>query len=133
MWCKLRVAVLLVAFMTSPFVPAQAHHSLDAEFHRGQHMKVTGLVTKIEWMNPHAWLIVDVKESDTGKVTKWALQLPSPNMLNRLGWARDPFKLGITVTVDGYPAKDGSRRGCAQEVVSSEGKRLFVSGTSGTL
>src|SRR5688572_8862605 len=131
MWRKLRIAVLLVGFMATSFIGASAHHSLDAEFNRSQHLRVTGLVTKIEWMNPHAWLFVDVKNTDTGKVSKWALQLPSPNMLNRLGWARDPFKLGVIITVEGFPAKDGSPRVCAQEVTSSEGKKLFVSGSSG--
>ena len=128
MWRKLRIAVLLAGSLAASLVPASAHHSLDAEFNREAQLRVTGLVTKLEWMNPHVWLFLDVRDAETGKATRWALQLPSPNMLSRQGWSPEPFKSGTVVIVDGYRAKDGSRRGLAREVTSSEGKKLFVSG-----
>ena len=129
-WRKLRIAVPLFATLAAPLVSALAHHSLDAEFSREEHFHVTGRITKVEWMNPHAWFFIDVNASGNAKITTWALQLPSPNMLYRLGWERDPFKPGAVVTVDGYRAKDGSARGSVQEVVSSEGKKLFVRSSS---
>ena len=129
MWPRFRI-VLLVVILAGPLVSALAHHSLDAEFNREMQFHVTGRITKVEWMNPHAWLFIDVNDSGTARVTRWALQLPSPNMLYRLGWDRDPFKPGIVVTVDGYRAKDGSPRGTVQEVVSSEGKKLYVRSSS---
>lgn len=130
MWPKFRIALLMVVVLTAPLVSALAHHSLDAEFNRDVQFHVTGRITKVEWMNPHAWLFIDVNDAGTARVTKWALQLPSPNMLYRQGWDRDPFKPGIIVTVDGYRAKDGSSRGTVQEVVSSEGKKLYVRASS---
>jgi len=130
MWRRFRIALPLVLSLAAPLVSALAHHSLDAEFNREEHFHVTGRIIRVEWMNPHAWFFIDVNTTGNAKITRWALQLPSPNMLYRLGWERDPFKPGTVVTVDGYRAKDGSPRGSVEEVVSSEGKKLFVRASS---
>jgi hypothetical protein len=77
-----------------------AHHSFSAEFDANQPLKFTGTVTKVEWVNPHAWLYIDVKD-ETGKVTNWGWEMGSPNSLLRLGWTRNSLKPGEVVTIEG--------------------------------
>jgi hypothetical protein len=120
------VRVLLLLTIISACPPSVvAHHSLSAEFDLEKHMTVTGVLTQVVWMNPHVLIHVDVKRASSGKVETWSLQLPSPNILSRLGWQREPFTRGAVVTVNGYPSKDGSKRGSAKEVLSS-GRKLFA-------
>ena len=112
-------AVLLAA------VPVVAHHSFAAEFDAAKPIKLTGVVTKVEWMNPHAYFYIDVSEE--GKVSNWALEMGSPNGLMRQGWTRNSMKIGETVTVEGSRAKDGSLVGNARSVILvSTGQRLFA-------
>src|SRR5690349_8574039 len=87
--------------------PLLAHHSFSAEFDASKPVHLTGIVTKVEWMNPHTFFYLDVKDPATGKVTNWALEMGSPNGLTREGWTRDTLKTGDQVTVDGSAAKDG--------------------------
>ena len=91
---------------------------------------LSGVITRVEWGNPHTWLFVDVEDSASHRRTSWALQLPSPNLFERLGWNRAPFQSGITVRVDGYPAKDGSRKVCVLDLTSSDGKKLYTERSS---
>ncbi len=102
----------------------QAHHSFAAEFDSTQPVKVTGIVTKVEWRNPHTFFYVDV-EAESGKIQNWAMELGSPNGLTRRGWNRDSLKVGDVVTVEGSRARDGTLKGSASTVVLSSGKRLF--------
>ena len=105
----------------------EAHHSFAAEFDAAKPFKLTGAVTKIEWQNPHAWLHMDVVDSETKKVTNWAVELDSPNALMRAGWTRNTLKVGDEVTVEGAQAKDGTNVGNARVVVlAATGKRLFA-------
>ena len=119
------IAVLLAG------VPMVAHHSFAAEFDSAKTIKLTGTVTKIEWMNPHARFYLDVKD-DGGKVINWEFELGSPNGLMRQGWTRNSMKIGDSVSVQGSKAKDGSNLANARTVKLSDGKRLFAGSASET-
>jgi len=123
---KTKLALGIAALgMVLASVPAIAHHSFAAEFDSTKPIKLTGSVTKIEWMNPHAYFYIDVKDA-SGKVTNWGLEMGSPNGLMRQGWTRNSMKIGDEVTVEGSAAKDGSNIGNARSVTLSTGTRLFA-------
>jgi hypothetical protein len=104
---------------------AAAHHSFAAEFDRNLPVTVTGTVTNVEWMNPHARFYIDVKGED-GKTVNWDFELASPNGLMRRGWNRNSMKIGDTVTVTGSRAKNNPLVGNASTVTLADGKRLFA-------
>jgi hypothetical protein len=110
-----------------------AHHSFAAEFDANKTFKFSGPVTKVEWMNPHTFFYIDVKDEKTGKVTNWAMEMGSPNGLMRNGWTRNSMKVGDIVTVEGSMAKDGSPTGNARTVVlQATGQKLFAGSSQGT-
>jgi hypothetical protein len=127
---KIKTAVIAAAFgVLVTAAPMLAHHSFSAEFDREKPFKATGTVTKVDWMNPHIWFYIDVKDEKTGKVTNWGWEMGSPIGLMRRGWTRNSLKIGSTVQVDGFLAKDGSNNANATTVVV-DGKKLFA-GSSG--
>ena len=129
---KMRLAVVAAgACMLLAGVPAIAHHSFAAEFDASKPVKLTGTVTKIEWMNPHAYFYIDVKD-ESGKVTNWGMEMGSPNGLMRQGWSRNSMKIGDEVTVEGSRAKDGSNTANARAVSLANGQRLFAASSQGS-
>ena len=126
------VVVLAAVALFATVRPTVAHHSFAAEFDASKPFKMTGTVTKVEWMNPHTFFYIDVVDEKTKKVTNWAMEMGSPNGLMRQGWSRNSMKVGEKVTVEGSLAKDGSPTGNARIVVlESTGKRLFAASSQG--
>ena len=120
-------ALLSLALSTVVF----AHHQFTSEFDWKKPVTLKGTVTKIEWMNPHVWFYLDIKDQ-AGTVTNWGMEMGSPNGLMRNGWTRNSMKPGDTVTVEGSLAKDGSPRGNARTVLlKSTGQRLFAASSQG--
>jgi len=109
---------------------AAAHHSFAAQYDANKPLTLKGVVTKMEWMNPHSRFYVDVKD-DAGNVVNWNIELASPNVLLRQGWTRDSLKTGDLVTVEGAHAKDGSNMANAQRVTLADGRRVFAGSSGG--
>ncbi len=110
--------------LVMPGIPAVAHHSVGAEFDLSKRITLQGRITKIEWMNPHVYLYVDVNAD--GKTANWACETAGPNTLARQGWSQMSLKIGDRVTVVGYQARDGSHVASAREVVLANGHKVFV-------
>ncbi|HTB16464.1 MAG TPA: DUF6152 family protein [Bryobacteraceae bacterium] len=110
--------------LTWPGMPTYAHHSVGAEFDLNKQVTLRGQVTKIEWMNPHVYLYVDVTAG--GKAANWACETAGPNTLARQGWSRMTLKIGDQVTVVGYRARDGAYVVSARQVVLADGRKVFV-------
>ncbi len=106
-------------------IPVLAHHSFAAQYDRSKPNTITGPVTKIDWINPHARIFMDVKD-ESGKTVSWEVELGPPAMLLRRGWTRNSLKIGEVVTVNGFVAKDGSNLTNAQNVTLSDGKKVFA-------
>jgi hypothetical protein len=109
--------------------PAIAHHSFAAEFDASKAIRLTGSLTKIEWTNPHSYFYLDVKD-EKGVVANWACEGAAPGALSRRGFKKGDIKLGDTLIVDGYRAKDGSRLIDARRVTLPDGRNIY-GGTPG--
>ncbi len=118
------IALLLAA------PPAVTHHAFAAEFDSTKPVKLRGSITKMEWINPHAWMHLDVTDED-GTVVSWMIEAGPPGALVRRGWTRDSVRPGTEVLVEGYQATDGAMRANGRDVTFPDGRRLFA-GSSGT-
>ena len=110
--------------------PVPAHHAFAAEFDAKKPIKLRGVVTKVEWINPHAWIHIEVKRPD-GVVEQWMIEGGTPNTLVRRGFTKASLKEGTEITVEGYRAKNGALRANGADLILPDGRRLFL-GSSGT-
>ena len=124
------VSALIGAALFAATSPVIAHHAFSAEFDSKRPVTLRGTVVKVEWINPHSWFHVDVKNKD-GSVERWMIEGGNPNNLFRRGWSKDIISPGMEIVVDGYQAKDASRRANGRDLTFANGQRLFM-GSSGT-
>jgi len=126
-WVVASTALLLLATTTRE---TAAHHSFAAEFDANNPVTLYGTIMKMEWINPHSWLHIDVKNAD-GTTTPWMIEGATPNTLLRRGFTRDAVKAGTEITIVGFRAKNGANRANGRDLVLADGSRLFM-GSPGT-
>jgi hypothetical protein len=124
------VVAVTAAVLIAAGAAVSAHHSFAAEFDSEKPIQLRGTVVRVEWINPHTWIHIDVKEPD-GKVARWMIEGGTPNTLLRRGLTRDTLPAGTEILVDGYRAKNGSNRANGRDLTFPDGRRLFM-GSSGT-
>ncbi len=128
---RTKICVAVAAFgLLLAAAPSWAHHAFAAEFDVNKPLVLKGTVTKMEWINPHAWIHINVKDAD-GKTTEWMIEAGAPNGLLRRGFTKQSLPPGTEVVVEGWQAKDGSNRANGSNITLPDGKKLFV-GSSGT-
>jgi hypothetical protein len=122
---KLRFAFFSAVLSLAMGLPLLAHHSFSAEYDETKPVSITGIVKKVEWQNPHIWFYVDVKDTN-GKITTWGFSGGPPGMLQRRGITRDVLKVGDTIKVTGFRAKDGSNNASGGNVTFADGRQVFA-------
>lgn len=127
---RTRMLLAIVAVFLLVPVSLWAHHAFAAEFDATKPVKLRGVVTKMDWINPHAWIHIEVKATD-GKVTKWMIEAAAPNAMLRRGFNQDSLPVGTEILIEGYQAKDGANRANGSSITYPDGKKLFI-GSQGT-
>src|SRR5262245_63778754 len=121
---------LLAALLLSAAAPVRAHHAFAAEFDATKQVTLKGTIAKMDWINPHAWLHIDVKEQD-GTVTRWMVELGPPNSLLKRGWTKQSVPAGVEVVVVGYQSRDGAKRLNGRDVTLPDGRQFFAGSSYG--
>lgn len=122
--------VALAGVLAGSVASVSAHHAFSAEFDAARPVTLRGAVTRLEWINPHSWLYLDVKDAD-GTVVAWKVEMGAPNQLLRRGWNKNSLPAGMEIIVEGYRAKNGANIANGGNITLADGRKLFV-GSSGT-
>lgn len=129
--CSTLFRVVVASLLAAPLAaPARAHHSFAAEYDSNKPLNVKGAVTKIEWLNPHVYFYIDVRDEQTGKVTNWAFEMGAPAVIQRRGWTRNTMKIGDVVVVTASQAKSGKPHGNARTVTMASTGKVLGAGSS---
>jgi hypothetical protein len=122
---RLSIGIAILGLLAAA-VPALAHHAFAAEFDTAKPLALRGVVTTMEWVNPHSWIHIDIKGAD-GTPVNWMIEGGSPNALLRLGFTKNALLPGMEIIVDGYQAKDGTNKGVGRSLTFTDGRKLFLS------
>ena len=121
------ISILVVVFLAGAVASVSAHHSFGAQYDSDKPVLLQGIVTRVDWTNPHARFYIDVEDA-TGEITNWNMELSSPNILKRNGWNRNSLEVGDVVAAQGSMARDGSKMASALVVTLADGRRIFNRG-----
>ena len=122
---KTTLTIACATLALGAMVPAVAHHAFSAEFDADRPVELRGTVTRMEWINPHSWIHIDVV-NETGEVEQWMVEGGAPNAILRRGFTADSLKPGTVILVEGYQARDGSNRANGRDITFEDGSKLFV-------